>query len=269
VGDGANGAHGAIFTPPRAKVIERPARIARHKRHTLGVFLHRLHRWMGVGVSLFVIFLVITGWALNHTAELGLARLSVQVPWISAWYGLRGEVPATGYTASGRWLIAGDDAILFDGKPTAFKLKNVIGIAAANDLIAIASGDELVLTDPQGQLVDRVSVTQLPTGTIVRIGSAQNRIVLQGASIYASVDGFTWTPFEGNIEWSTTQPLPPNQQEYAKQLAPALSLERIMQDVHSGRILGHYGPYFIDAVGLLFLLLAGSGLWMFFRHRRR
>ena len=247
----------------------RPARIARHKRHTLGVFLHRVHRWIGVGVSLFVIFLVLTGWALNHTAELGLARLLVQVPWISAWYGLRGEVPATGYAASGRWLIAGDDAVLLDGKPTAFKLKNVIGMATTSDLIAIASRDELVVLDPQGRPVDRVSATQLPTGPIVRIGFAQNRIVLQGASTYASVDGFTWTPFEGNTDWSVPQPLPPNQQQYAKQLAPALSLERIMQDIHSGRILGHYGSYFVDAVGLFFLLLAGSGLWMFFRHRRR
>jgi hypothetical protein len=224
---------------------------------------------MGVGVSLFVIFLVLTGWALNHTAELGLARLSVQVPWISAWYGLRGEVPATGYTASGRWLIAADDAILLDGKPTAFKLKNVIGMAATGDLIAIASRDELVLMDPQGRLVDRVSATQLPSGPIVGVGSAQNIIVLRGASVYGSVDGLTWIPFEGNTEWSAPQPLPPKQQEYAKQLAPALPLERIMQDVHSGRILGHYGPYFVDTVGIFFLLLAGSGLWMFFRHRRR
>lgn len=250
-------------------MTSRPARIARHKRHTLGVFLHRLHRWLGVGVSLFVIFLVLTGWALNHTVELGLARFSVQVPWIGAWYGLRGGAPATGYTAGDRWLIAGDDAVLLDGKPTAFKLHDVIGMAATIDLIAIASRDELVLMDPQGRLVDRVAASELPTGQIVRMGSTQNRIVLQGVSIYASVDGLTWTPFEGNIEWSTAQPLPPKQQEYAKQLAPALSLERIMQDIHSGRILGHYGPYFVDAVGLLFLLLAGSGLWMFFRHKRR
>ena len=51
---------------------------------------------MGITVSLFVVFLVLTGWALNHTAELGLARISVHTPWITAWYGLRGEVPTTG-----------------------------------------------------------------------------------------------------------------------------------------------------------------------------
>lgn len=224
---------------------------------------------MGVAVSLFVVFLVLTGWALNHTAELGLARLLVQVPWISAWYGLRGGVPATGYTASGHWLIASENGALFDGKPTAFKLRDVIGMAASLDFVAIASRDELVLVDRQGRLVDRVTAAQLPAGPIARIGAAQNQIILQGATAYASADGLTWTPFKGNAEWSAPQPLPQIQQVHAKQLAPALPLERIMQDIHSGRVLGRHGPYLMDAVGLLFLLLAGSGLWMFVRHRPR
>ena len=245
------------------------ARVARHKRHTIGILLHRLHRWMGITVSLFVVFLVLTGWALNHTAELGLARLSVQVPWISAWYGLRGAVPATGYAASGHWLISGENGAMLDGKKTAFELRDVIGMIATDDLIAIASRDELILIDRQGRLVDRIAAPQLPIRPIARIGVAQNQIILQGKTSYASADGLAWTPFNGDTAWSAPKALPPNQQEYAKHLAPALSLERIMQDLHSGRILGHYGPYLMDAVGLIFLLLAGSGLWMFFRHRRR
>ena len=224
---------------------------------------------MGITVSLFVVFLVLTGWALNHTAELGLARLLVQVPWISAWYGLRGTVPATGYMASGYWLISGENGAMLDGKKTAFELRDVIGMIATDDLIAIASRDELILIDRQGRLVDRIAAPQLSISPITRIGVAQNQIILQGKTSCASVDGFTWTPFTGETAWSAPKALPPNQQEYAKHLAPALPLERIMQDLHSGRILGHYGPYLMDAVGLIFLLLAGSGLWMFFRHRRR
>lgn len=224
---------------------------------------------MGITVCLFVVLLVMTGWALNHTAELGLARLSIQVPWISSWYGLGGEVPATGYTASGRWLIANENGALLDGKPINFKLRDVIGMTASGNFVAIASRDELVLVDKQGRLIDRIAAAQLPGGTIERIGAAPNVIVLQGAGIYASADAITWKPFEGETQWSTAQPLPPKQQAYAKQLAASLSIERIMQDVHSGRILGRFGSYLMDAMGLLLLLLAGSGLWMFFRHRRR
>ena len=250
-------------------MTSKSARVARRKRHTLGVLLHRLHRWMGITVSLFVVFLVLTGWALNHTAELGLGRLPVRAPWISAWYGLGGTVPATGYTASGHWLISGENGALFDGKKTAFELREVIGMAATADLIAIASRAELILLDREGRVVDRIAAPQLPISAITRIGAAQNQIILQGATRHASVDGLTWTPFKGDAAWSAPQALPPNQQDFAQHLAPAVPLERIMQDLHSGRILGRYGPYLMDAVGLTFLLLAGSGLWMFLRHRRR
>ena len=250
-------------------MTSRPARVARHRRHTVGALLHRAHRWMGVAVCLFIVFLVFTGWALNHTAELGLARLSVQVPWISSWYGLRGEVPTMGYTASGRWLIAGEATALLDGKPIDVKLDTLIGMSAAAGLIAVASRNELLLLDTQGRVLERVLATQLPMGPITRIGNATNVIVAQGNGSYASEDGVKWTPYAGDVIWSARQALPPDQQVFAKKLAPGISLERIMQDLHSGRVLGRYGPYLVDAVGLIFLLLAASGLWMFFRHRRR
>ena len=249
-------------------MTEHPSRIARHKRRTVGVFLHRIHRWMGVIVSLFVAFLVLTGWALNHTAELGLARTLVHTPWITAWYGLRGEVPATGYIASGHWLIATESDALLDGKPIPTKLTGAVGVAATNEFIAIASRDRLVLLDRQGRIVDELSGNQLPGNPISAIGTAQNQIVLRAESDFASSDGTTWTPFTGEAHWSTLQPLPPSQQAIATQLVPALALERIVQDLHSGRILGHFGPYLMDAVGLLLLFLAASGLWMFFRRRR-
>ncbi len=245
------------------------ARVARHKRHTIGIFLHRVHRWMGVAVSLFVVFLVLTGWALNHTAELGLARISVQVPWITAWYGLRGAVPATGYTARGHWLISDENGTLLDGKKPSFELRNAIGMIATDDLIAIAGRTELALVDNTGRLIDRIASNQLPINPIEKIGLSEQHIVLQSTSAFASTDGVNWQPFQGDAVWSVSQALPPDQQAHAKQLAPSLPFERIMQDLHSGRILGHYGPYLMDAVGLLFLLLAGSGLWMFFRRPRR
>ena len=250
-------------------MTERPARVARHRRHTLGIFLHRVHRWMGAIVSLFVIFLVLTGWALNHTAELGLARNSVHTPWVTAWYGLHGTAPTTGYTAGGHWLITNENGTLLDGKRLSISLPNAVGFAATADFISIATPETLILLDSDGRLVDKIAVAQLPSGPIKHIGSVDNNIVLQGTTAHASKDGVAWTRFEGDAVWSTPITLPIAEQNVAKQLLPGLPLERLMQDIHSGRILGDFGTYLMDAVGLIFLLLSGSGLWMFFRHRRR
>jgi uncharacterized iron-regulated membrane protein len=55
-----------------------------------------------------------------------------------------------------------------------------------------------------------------------------------------------------------------------------LSAERVMLDLHSGRILGRAGVYLVDAAAIVFLLLAVSGTWLWARrqasiraHRRK
>jgi hypothetical protein len=46
-----------------------------------------------------------------------------------------------------------------------------------------------------------------------------------------------------------------------------LPLERVILDIHSGRILGQAGVLLIDFMAILFLLLAMSGVWMWVKYR--
>ena len=46
-----------------------------------------------------------------------------------------------------------------------------------------------------------------------------------------------------------------------------LTLERVLLDLHSGRVLGSAGVLLVDAAAILFLLLAISGLWLWSRRR--
>lgn len=48
-----------------------------------------------------------------------------------------------------------------------------------------------------------------------------------------------------------------------------ISAERIVLDVHSGRILGPAGPYLMDGAAIALLLLAASGIWGWARIRRK
>jgi len=50
---------------------------------------------------------------------------------------------------------------------------------------------------------------------------------------------------------------------------PWLSWERLLLDLHSGRLFGAAGVYVVDAAGLLFALLALSGVGTWWLHRRR
>ena len=44
-----------------------------------------------------------------------------------------------------------------------------------------------------------------------------------------------------------------------------LSLERVILDLHSGRIVGQWGVYVVDGAALLFLALVITGLWMWMK----
>ena len=48
-------------------------------------------------------------------------------------------------------------------------------------------------------------------------------------------------------------------------LAQGLSLERLLLDVHSGRIFGRYGPWVVDAAAIALLMLGLSGVWIYVR----
>ena len=48
-----------------------------------------------------------------------------------------------------------------------------------------------------------------------------------------------------------------------------LKLERVILDLHSGRIFGQYGIYLMDAAAIALLWLSLSGLWVWNSRRRK
>ena len=46
-----------------------------------------------------------------------------------------------------------------------------------------------------------------------------------------------------------------------------LPVERVLLDLHSGRIFGKPGVYVVDAAAILFLVLAASGVWLWGKRR--
>jgi uncharacterized iron-regulated membrane protein len=70
--------------------------------------------------------------------------------------------------------------------------------------------------------------------------------------------------------WSHPEPLPGALRErlrYAN--APAdLTWERLLQDVHSGRLFGSFGVWVVDLAGVLMVALALTGLWSVLTRKR-
>ena len=141
----------------------------------------------------------------------------------------------------------------------------------ADALAGLDSG--LLLFTREGELIEQLGPAAGIPGGIQAVGTdSTGRLLIKTArGAYRTDENFIeWTTATAtDVTWSI--PVTPGQ-ELSSALRNAwrgtgLSLERVLLDLHSGRILGEAGVWLVDAAALLFLLLAGSGVWLWGRRR--
>ena len=73
------------------------------------------------------------------------------------------------------------------------------------------------------------------------------------------------------IEWTEKYTLDNKEREQLliAYRGTGLKLERVILDLHSGRIFGQYGIYLMDAAAIAMLWLSLSGLWVWSSRRRK
>jgi len=251
--------------------------MTRHKRRPLARRLRSLylwHRYIGLAAALFVILLATTGLLLNHTEELALDSRHVQSSLLLNWYGVKVPDDMSSYPAGPATVTAVGDRIYLNAAPLSQAHAPLVGALEFSGLIVIATGGQLLLYTPEGDLVERLDAAIGVPGRIQALGLTENGVltVRSPAGYYQS---------DANLlEWQETQP-PEATWSRPKVPSPGLvtvlqqtyrgtglSLERILLDIHSGRILGGWGVYLVDAAALVFLLLACSGIWLWSRRRK-
>jgi hypothetical protein len=238
----------------------------------IGVLLHRWHRRMGAVAGLFVLWLAASGIVLNHSTALGLDHTEISAPWLIRMYGLHTVIPDRGFRSANHWMIGTDSRTVIDGRPIPAALPEPLGLVAMNNLLFAANTSCITVLDAGGRLVDTLRGSDLPVSTIRRMGQGGGVVVIADLQDhrFASRDGLDWASYSGSVIWAASEIVPASvRARAAPYLSPQLPLERILLDAHSGRIIGHYGPLLVDAIGMVFMLLALSGLWIYLRYRVR
>ena len=97
--------------------------------------------------------------------------------------------------------------------------------------------------------------------------SANGDLVIRAAhgDYIADLDKMDWHDSSSpNVTWAHEAPIPNDLRQGLIEAyrGVGLPLERVILDLHSGRIFGKWGVYLIDSMAVLFLLLAMSGIWM-------
>jgi hypothetical protein len=246
--------------------------------------LREWHRKLGIIAAFFLIFLSLTGIALNHTDFLALAHKPINNPWLLKHYGIKPPVdvrfyatnPSRGLDKNGteQQILLTDNFIWLANELLLESDEPIISLGSFKTFIFVVTEQSLYLYTQSGALIDRLdSLSGLPV-PIENVAVKNDAVVIQTpAGVFQTDSDF--------ILWQKSTPSPTPQwitpiqvsstaielaqQKYQSQF---LTVERLIVDAHSGRLFGQLGVLFMDFVALLLILLSLSGIYIWIRYAR-
>ncbi|WP_019530851.1 PepSY-associated TM helix domain-containing protein [Dasania marina] len=243
---------------------------------TLRPWLWRWHRRAGLTALLVVLLVTVTGLLLNHTSELALGKAAVNNQRLLAYYGI--QTPSLkSFAVHDDWLSGDDKSQLYlNARHIAECQQSLLTAVAYQGYYWLACQQQVLLVNPQGEVVDSLSAAYGLPVPIVAFGLCGEQLCLATAkrSFVIDTQQFSFTPVE-NMRPSANkaQPLPVaiEQAIIRAYRGQGLSWERVLLDLHSGRLFGHGGVWVVDiaAVLLLFLSLSGFVLWYQQRSKKK
>ena len=126
---------------------------------------------------------------------------------------------------------------------------------------------------PDGELIERIGAVYGLPAPVSALGLCGAELCLQSSdkTYLADVQQLSWQQTEVAATWSQSQVLPAalHAELTSQSLGSGLDLERVMLDLHSGRLFGNLGVWLVDLAALGLLLLSLSGFWMWYQQARR
>ena len=243
--------------------------------------LREWHRKLGIIAAFFIVFLSVTGVALNHTDMLSLAHKPIKNTWLLDHYGIAPpndirfyhqkslQVTNNLVWLSGNLLFESSTDVISAGvMPMAVSADNSV------DVIIIASQSYLYLYNNQGELLDQLGAESGTPEDIEALSINNNIVTVKTPLGYFQSDSdfVDWQAIFPLVEplWITSQTVSLSEKKEASLVyrSQFLTLERIILDSHSGRILGLAGVLLMDAVAILLILLSLSGVYIWIRYAR-
>jgi len=256
-------------------------------RHRMIKHLREWHRKLGIIAAFFLIFLSVTGVALNHIDLFSLVKHKIKATWLLNYYGIK--PPKDVHFHVNNKLIITDELIWFDNKLLFNNERNapIVSVGQFSHYIYLATATKLMLFNLQGELIDQLDETMglpVPIDSVAK--TQQSFIISSKQAMYQSdTDFISWQLLPANTisRNITGQLISPKKlafkhnaevpsalkinaiENYRSQF---LSWEKVILDIHSGRILGLFGVLFMDFMALLLILLSISGVYIWLRYAR-
>lgn len=251
----------------------------KHKHRKLRSF-YIWHRYVGLTAALFVITLSITGLALNHTDRLSLAKKYVQSEWLLNWYGIKAPDNLIIFKSPKHLLAYMDSKLYLDNKQIPNNVDKPKGLVSFPHFVAVSLKNEVLLLTHEGEMIERLSAVHGVPAGISKTGIHNDKIIIKTDTDFYQTDRdfLKWKKINPikDMQWSKTIEPTADQLKHYSNLyrGKILSLERVILDLHSGSLLGKWGPAVMDIAAILLVFLSLSGFWLWLKqilrkHKRR
>lgn len=251
------------------------------------VAINRWHRYLGFVASVFLLSLAITGVLLNHASPLQLSHKPLPAWAASVFYGVSAEPLPVAVIAAGDLYMLEGDALQLGGNYLGHCGGGLIGIAEGSIKgIALGNGDagdtrnrqrvtgiacaeDLLLVTNSGEVLDHYSVSTGLPQPLRRIGFVGSQLVVNGGT--GDVQSWTLDPLVGQfspfseMDNSALSSMPLPVREAAVE---ELTYQRLLLDLHAGRVLGGSGVWLMDAAAIALIVLVVSGYWSWYEKRK-
>ncbi|MCG9720987.1 PepSY-associated TM helix domain-containing protein [Shewanella sp. Isolate7] len=231
------------------------------------------HRRLGIASALLVVMVAVTGVLINHSNDFALDSAHVHQGWLLDHYGIK--APGRVAIFETQPLLASSDNLLWlKGKPVLEAQGPLLGALAYGEHYVAIDAQHLYLLSQDGALLEQQGrATGLPQN-LRALGLLPTG---DGQQLWLDTDSGSYLSDADLIEWQAAQPLvaldwqAPLADDKSHALIQELSLsaramhltwERVLLDLHSGRIVGLAGSLMMDLVALCLIFMAISGLYL-------
>ena len=224
-----------------------------------------LHRYIGLGICIFLVHLAITGIFLNHSIGLRLDKTFITWPWLLNQYNLSVPEPANIFTIGKNNFSTIDGEVFFNDKPIFLAEEDLLGASQNQDTFILASSSIITVISKEGYIINKENA--LPF-TIKNIGINEDEMVINDSEdkIWSSesINGVWELTENRTVQWSIEGSITPINQEKIRKyfVGDGVSLEQVILDFHSGAIFQKAGKLFFDIISILLIILSFTGIWL-------
>ncbi len=244
------------------------------------------HRRVGFAAAAFLINLAVTGILLNHSESLELHEQYVTSDWLTDWYGISAPAASRCFELQDhKTSICQLGEISFVNESVLENETSVlVGVIEFSNLYYLASRDQISIYTKEWQLVETINksgglptpvsfIGQLATelGSDAKTENDKSLIVIAAKDNYYSldIDELQWRLLSSSMvnqlpeaNGGVYSPTP----EHNRRLQSVyrdrqVSYLKLVQDLHSGRIIYSPGKWLTDISGIIIILLAFSGFF--------